>query len=455
MSTLSAASGLQRLSGRRVAIWGWGREGRSLFRALRSHQPALPIALLNDQPLAATERARLEGDGVEVIEGQALSSQLTQFDTIIKSPGISAYRDDLQQALRNGVEITSALQLWLEEHPNERTICITGTKGKSTTAAALTHALRHLGASVALGGNIGLPLFDIEESASLWVIEVSSYQAWNLRAKPTLAILLNLFPEHMNWHGSVERYFYDKLTLLREVEQLSLINAEDRETRRFIELIDKPRSFVDAAHFHLRDEMIYRADQRWIDGRCVALPGRHNLVNLCAVLSAIEALGLDSRAAAEALQSFRALPHRLQPVLERAGRLWVDDSISTTPQSAIAAVLSFPRRPITLLLGGQDRGQRWDELAHFLTLGHVRQVILMSESGRAIAAALEMITARDPALQSAEVRSVSNLTEAVELAHRIAPQGGVILLSPAAPSYGEFTNFEERGDCFADLARAC
>jgi len=179
----------------------------------------------------------------------------------------------------------------------------------------------------------------------------------------------------------------------------------------------------------------------------LALVGRHNHENACAALAATELLGHDATAVAPALAGFRGLPHRLFPVGERDGVLYVDDSISTTPQSAMAAIRTFAPRPTTVLLGGYDRGLDYCELARLLAYEGVEAVATLPPSGRRIAAELRAIGAARP-----EVFEAADLVEAVEWARRRTPTGGVVLLSPAAPSYGAFRNFEERGEAFARAA---
>ena len=148
--------------------------------------------------------------------GKKSLEKLTDFDIVIKSPGISYYRPEIKQAQAKGVEFTSATRLWFAEHTNDTTVCITGSKGKSTTSSLLTHLLRYAGKRVTLGGNIGTPMLDmlaVEPRPDIWVLELSSYQLTDFNFSPTIGVLLNLFPEHLDWHGAVSTYYQDKIKL--------------------------------------------------------------------------------------------------------------------------------------------------------------------------------------------------------------------------------------------------
>ncbi|MFN7552558.1 MAG: Mur ligase family protein, partial [Pseudomonadota bacterium] len=204
---------LAELEGRRVAIWGAGREGRAAWRWLADRLPLRPAVVC---PAAEAETARAFAVGAEVIAGEAGVEALRGFDVVVKSPGISPYRSPAPEAEAAGVRFTSGTALWFAAHPGARTIAITGTKGKSSTTAMVAHLLRAAGRSVVLAGNIGLPLLEAPDAAvpDWWVMEVSSFQARDLGGVPEIAAVLNLHPEHLDWHGTVECYYRDKMRLL-------------------------------------------------------------------------------------------------------------------------------------------------------------------------------------------------------------------------------------------------
>ncbi len=200
---------LAELSDRRVAIWGFGREGRAALAALRVYAPSLRVTVF------CSDAEAREIVGASAITKPPDGAALSAFDVVIKSPGISAYRPELIEAEHNGTRFTSGTALWFAEHPLARVIAVTGTKGKSTVSALIAHLLRALGRRTALAGNIGMPLLELLDppvTADLWVVELSSFQT---RAAPhvDIGVINNLYEDHLDWHGTRERYAADKLAL--------------------------------------------------------------------------------------------------------------------------------------------------------------------------------------------------------------------------------------------------
>ncbi len=435
---------LRELEGRRLALWGLGREGWSTFHALRRALPQEPLTVLDDADLDVDEH------DVAVVTGrEAVAAALPTFDVVIKSPGVSLYRPEVGEAVRRGVAITSATRIWFAEHPDARTVCVTGTKGKSTTASLVAHLLGAAGLAAELRGNIGRPLLDPADSPpDVWVIEISSYQAADLEADPSIAVLLNLYPEHLDWHGDVETYYRDKLNLFAHQRHgVAVVNRDFATRGRFA----RPVYFNDPKGFHFAGGFVCQGTRRVLPVERIALPGTHNHANVCAALAAVHCVDaeIDPASLADAVAAFRGLPHRLMPLGERDGVLYVDDSISTTPQSAMAALEAFPDRPVTILLGGYERGLPYGELARYLVSRLVHAVVTLPPSGERIA---ESIRERRGASEAPVLLEAGDLDEAVAAARRVTAPGGVILLSPAAPSYGSFRNFEERGEVFARIA---
>ncbi len=448
------------LDGRRVALWGWGREGRAAHHALRTRLPKLPLTLFCNPGEAADALAL--GDDLLVIEFDASGERLAGFELIVKSPGISPYTADAEFAVAHGTRFIGGTALWFGEHASDgtmaRTVCVTGTKGKSTTSALLAHLLRSAGLRTALAGNIGLPLLELlDAEAEAWAVELSSYQTRDVAvsgARPQVAIVTNLFPEHLDWHGSEARYIADKLALVTEAApRVAVLNAADPLLASLVLPDSAIHWYGDARGWHLREDMLYRGDQRVLETGGLALPGRHNRSNLCAVLTALEALGLDAMALAAHAATFQPLPHRLQPVGMRDGVLYVNDSISTTPHATLAALEVYRGRPVVVLVGGHDRGVPWDNFANavrqappvgIVTMGHG----LPGQNGPRIQAVLEPVAAGPRFALGA----AGELPEAVERARSMLPVGGVILLSPGAPSFGQYRDYVARGRHFAQIA---
>ncbi|WHZ19210.1 MAG: UDP-N-acetylmuramoyl-L-alanine--D-glutamate ligase [Rhodanobacteraceae bacterium] len=442
-----------------VAIWGYGREGRSVLAALRRRYPGKPLALYCKSDEAAAlgaalqpfpSRGGLGGDGVdpamldirvESPDAGALSSH----DIVIKSPGISAYKPEILAARERGTRFTSGTALWFGENPDARVVAVTGTKGKSTTTAMIAHCARALGVRTALAGNIGMPLLDLDgRHADLWAIELSSFQTGE--AGPVeLGVIVSLGEEHLDWHGTRERYIADKLKLA-DVSRTLLVDAcapllMERTARH-----PQRKTFDDARGWHVADAVICRDGGRIVEVRRLPLHGAHNAHNACAALAAIELLGLDARAAAESLRDFKPLPHRLTPLGMHGGIEWIDDSISTTPDAALAALESLRGRDVTLILGGFDRGLDWSRFAAALRAQPPRALIVQGVAGSRIARTL-----RDAGVGCA-IEETADLAGAVSRARALTPASGVVVLSPGAPSFDQFKDYAERGRAFARLA---
>jgi UDP-N-acetylmuramoylalanine--D-glutamate ligase len=443
---------LAELEGRRVAVWGAGREGRAAWRWLRAHAPQLPVAVICPASEVAAARG-FAGDGAEIIGGEATLDTLRRFEVIVKSPGISPYREPAVAAQAAGVRFTSGTALWFAANPHARTIAITGTKGKSSTTAMVAHLLRAAGRRVVLAGNIGLPLLEVppDTSADWWVLELSSFQCRDLGGVPEIGAVLNLFPEHLDWHGGVERYYRDKLRLLGVPgarPRVSVMNAAQQWPEGAVPEAGV-RWFGDPDGFHVAGGAIARGDRPVLELAVIPLPGLHNALNLCAALALVEAAGEDAVALAPSIRGFRALPHRLQALGVRDGLLWVNDSIATTPHATLAALAHYRGRPLALLVGGHDRGVPWDGFAAAVADDPPRAIIAIGAAGPRI---LDALAALDPA-HTALHRAV-DLADAVARARAaLAGTGdGVVLLSPGAPSFGEFRDYDDRGRRFAALA---
>jgi UDP-N-acetylmuramoylalanine--D-glutamate ligase len=431
------------LAGQRVAIWGFGREGRAAIAALRKRLPQLPLTLF----CGAAEVAAVQAfDPALVVRGEEPDAvALGGFDVVVKSPGISAYKPALLGARDSGTRFTSGTALWFAEHPQAPVVAVTGTKGKSTTTALITHLARALGVRTALAGNIGLPLLELlDAQAELWAVELSSFQTGEAGPLP-LGVVTSLYEEHLDWHGSRERYVTDKLKLASVAGTLLVNGTQEALLERTA--AHPQRVLFGVPHgWHVHEGFIQRAAERVFAVADLPVPGEHNALNACAALAALEAMGHDARAAAPALARFHALPHRLQPLGERDGRQWINDSISTTPQATLAALASLAGREVTVIVGGHDRGLDWSEFVDAVSDQAGLAIVAQGANGPRIAAALHEAQA------VGEVALMAALDEAVEHARALTPAGGVVLLSPGAPSFDQFRDYAERGRRFAELA---
>lgn len=432
------------LASLRVAIWGLGREGHAAHTALRQRLPELHLTVF----CSDAEAHFMASDNAHdcYATETPTAADLSAFDIVIKSPGISAYRPEMLEAQRNGTRFTSATALWFAEHANSRVIAVTGTKGKSTTSALIAHLLRGLGKRTALAGNIGLPVLELLDppiEPDWWVIELSSFQTREA-SQLQLAVITNIEEEHLDWHGSRERYVLDKLALVSAAETL-LINGLQAQLCQCTAGHPQRRFFATPDGWHVGDQFIMRGQQHIFDRSRLPLPGLHNAFNACAALAAIEAIGEDAVAAAENLATFRALPHRLQTLGMREGLSWIDDSIATTPQATIEALRSLQGKLVTVIVGGHDRGLDWQVFADYLLSQPAHSVIANGANGKRIHALLGDA-------HGSQRHYVATLAEAVTLARKHTPIGGTILLSPGAPSFDQFHDYAERGRCFAEMA---
>ncbi|MDO4708321.1 MAG: UDP-N-acetylmuramoyl-L-alanine--D-glutamate ligase [Pseudomonadota bacterium] len=442
---------ISQLDGQRVALWGWGREGRAAWQALRRRLPHLALTLFCN-PAEAADAAQL-GDARLSFEFEASGENLARFDWVVKSPGISPYGEAAQFAAARGTRFIGGTGLWFAERGADASICcVTGTKGKSTTSALLAHLLRAAGQRTVLAGNIGLPLLELlDTQAERWVVELSSYQTRDVAesgVRPQLTIVSNLFPEHLDWHGSEQCYVEDKLALLTGARpQHAILNANDAQ----LAALDLPDTIIhwygQPDGWHLRGDVLYRGGQKILDTRRLPLPGRHNRSNLCAVLTALEVLGLDAVALAPQAETFMPLPNRLQTLGRREGVLWVNDSISTTPHATLAALEVFADEKTVVLVGGHDRGLDWQAFADGIRPRPPHGIVTMGANGARIHALLAPLAAEN----RFKLAAAENLPAAVNAAKQMLQGKGVLLLSPGAPSFGAYRDYVERGQHFARL----
>ncbi|MGY0556351.1 MULTISPECIES: UDP-N-acetylmuramoyl-L-alanine--D-glutamate ligase [unclassified Lysobacter] len=454
---------ISQLDGQRVALWGWGREGRAAYSAIRSRLPELPLTLLCQDDEAAD--AASVGDARLAVETDASAGRLSSFDVVVKSPGISPYRAEAIAAAGQGTRFIGGTALWFAEHAGpagivDNAVCVTGTKGKSTTTALLAHLLRAAGHRTALAGNIGLPLLELSDwpqasldqpSPDYWAIELSSYQTGDVAdsgARPQVAVVLNLFPEHLDWHGSQARYIEDKLRLLTGARPpVAVLNANDPTLAALSLPGCDVHWFGGDDGWHLREDALYRGDHRVMDTAALPLPGRHNRGNLCAVLTVLEVLGLDAVALASRAMEFVPLPHRLQMLGTRDAVSYVNDSISTTPHASLAALECFGARRVAILVGGHDRGVDWSGFAAAMADHAPAAVVTMGANGPRIHELLAPLAARG----RFQLVAATDLAEAVRQAEHALGGEGVVLLSPGAPSFGPYRDYVARGRHFASL----
>ncbi len=438
----------------RVGIIGAGREGQAVWRQLRRRFPQKPLSLFSESTVSEDFRQQLDSTLDTFISGPLDVAVLRDFDLLIRSAGVSIYRDELTELRSLGVQFTTASSLWFAENPDAKTICISGTLGKSTTAKLTAHLLNHAGVKAGLAGNIGRPMLDCDgEDADWWVIELSSYQISDLEAKPDIAVLLNLSEDHLDWHRGFENYRADKLRLAELASGGRIIaNFSDKVLNQNLRKYPDITWFNMVCDWQAGADYVYRRYQTTNPlglgyDQVLAppsLPGEHNMHNLAAALTVLRELGLELPDLYEVLSSFSGLAHRLQLIGHKSGVRYVDDSISTTPVSVMAALQSVGPAGVVLLLGGMDRGLDWSGFARNI-LGHEPYAIItLPDNGPGIAASLKMAGVSP----EGEIHTAGDLKQAVAMAEKLVPANGCILLSPGAPSFPHFRDYEDRGEQF-------
>jgi UDP-N-acetylmuramoylalanine--D-glutamate ligase len=429
------------LVGASVGVWGVGVEGRANLRKLASLGVA-PAVIVDDHPASA---GPVEGNEVRPADAAGIGA-LSTCDVVVKSPGVSRYRPDVARIEAAGVPVVGGLGLWLQEVDRRRVVCVTGTKGKSTTTAVAAHLARGLGVAAVAAGNIGRPPWDPEtgEDAELWIVETSSFQATDVASSPPVVAVTALHPDHLDWHGGVERYYADKLSLCSQPGgRLTVANGEDPRIRSRRDLLGAEVLWVAAD-----------TPDTWVER--LGLLGDHNRRNARIAASCLVASGVAAAADPAALESaapgLASLPSRLHPIGTVAGVTFVDDSLSTNVLSALSALEVFSAHRVALLVGGHDRHIDYAPLARHLSARRFPTLVLaLPDTGAQVAAQLEGQV--DPA--SLEVRRVDELDTAVRAGWQWAKPDGVVLLSPAAASFGRYRNWAERAAAFASAMRDC
>ena len=437
---------LEDLASQRIAILGAGREGQSAYRWLIDRIPHGEMTVIAESPVHPAFRSSMRAADRVIVE-PFTSKRLSGFDLLVRSPGISPYREPFKDAVALGTRITSASSLWFAAHPEAKTICITGTKGKSTTSSLVAHMLRACGFRVELAGNIGRSLLACDgNDVDWWVIELSSYQLVDLEASPGISMILNLSPEHLDWHGGFETYARDKLRLAALAGDKPLIlNALDSTLTERLGNHPAATWFNATQGIHVSGMEIKNGKERLPVRVPAGMPGLHNLQNVAAALTALAVAGCPLDRAARAVESFEPLPHRLQLLGETGGVTYINDSIATTPVSTLAALESMKGRPIILLVGGLDRGLDWTKAAEAFARFPPKAVIGMPGNGPKILAALT----RAGFKPAKGLHEVPDLEQAVKLSRELSEGGEAVVLSPGAPSFPQFADYRERGHAFA------
>ena len=453
-----ASSGWQ---GKRIVIVGLARQGKALARYLTGQGASVVVTDQRSADELAAARQELADLSVEYALGGHPGTLLDGADGLCLSGGVPADLPLAETARQRGLPVTNDAQIFLEASPAV-SVGITGSAGKSTTTALVGAMGQAAGRTTWIGGNLGRPLLlDLGQMQvnDLAVLELSSFQLELMTASPQVAAVLNVTPNHLDRHGTMEAYLAIKGRILDfqpeasaavlGQEDTAVWGLRDRVRGRLLSFGWTEPSAGQGAY--LRGGELWLLSEGGVEPiiavEDVSLIGDHNLLNTLAACAIGLALDLPAEAMRQAIARFNGLPHRLELVRQVRHASWIDDSIATTPDRVIAGMRSF-KQPLVLLAGGRDKGLSWGAMAQEAA-SRAHHVIAFGEAANTIAEAIQLVGETAP-----PVTAVADLEAAVETAAEVVRPGDVVLLSPGGTSFDAFADFEARGDRFRQLVEA-
>ena len=461
---------MENWSGKKVIVIGAARQGTALSRYLASKGAQVILTDMHSLDALPANLPDLENLGIQLRLGGHPLELVEGADLVCVSGGVPLTIPFIQAALQRGIPLSNDSQIFLEACPAQ-VIGITGSSGKTTTTALVGlmaqkyFEMKQNGHRAWVGGNIGNPLIEqvdqIDED-DLVVLELSSFQLELMTRSPQIAAILNITPNHLDRHGSMQAYIAAKSRILRfqHAGDVAILNRDDPGSWSLAEHLksdlisfgfQKPDSkqngtyiYKDAIWLQLGRESLKMLPLEWIQ-----LPGRHNIANVLAACAIAAAASLALPAIQTAIEEFTGIPHRLEFIRNINGADWYNDSIATAPERTMAAIEAF-EGPLVLLLGGRDKNLPWDDLAQLIHR-RVRAVVLFGEAAGLIEKALRAVK-KGETLQV--ISRCNTLEEAVQAAAKLAQPGDTVLLSPGCTSFDAFKDFEERGEYFRKLVNA-
>ena len=446
------------LDGKQVAIIGMGVSNIPLldyFYDKNAKVTVFSTNILSDEIMEKINKYRYE---VEL--GEDNLSRLKGFDIIFRSPSALPTKHEFQSAVKKGAILTSEIEMVLKLAPC-KIIGVTGTEGKTTTTSLIYEICKKAGYNCFLGGNIGKPIFtkiNQMKPEDIVILELSSFQLMGMTVSPNIAVVTNIFPDHLNVHKSYEEYQDAKKSIFRNQteEGIVILNKDNEITEKFADEV-KGKTIFFSSTKKLKNGYVYDREDGFIkkctDGKCekilnkndIKLRGIHNYENICAALAATETVA-SKEAQIEAVKNFKGVEHRLEFVREIDGVKYYNDSIGTSPASTIAGLNAFDEN-IILLAGGSDKGLDYKEIGEVIAK-KVGTLILTGPTAQKIEEATKQALSEE---KSIEIIHTNNLEESVKVAKEKARSGDIVLLSPASASFDAFKNFEERGNYFKTL----
>lgn len=424
----------------KIAIAWYGAEGQANYQyyTAQGHDVTIVTPRVAEQyPIPSGAQAVVGPDAFDKLQG---------YDLVVRS---AAVRPD---SLRTDGKIWSATNEFFANCPAP-IIGVTGTKGKGTTSSLITSILRAAGRTVHLVGNIGQPALEVLASikpSDIVVYELSSFQLWDLERSPQVAVMTLIEPDHLDVHSDMTEYITAKSRIFsyQQPGDRAVYNEQDETVWHIVETAVQatkatPVPFLNKKFVHIEQGKFYYDDQLICPIDAVKLPGEHNLRNAAAAIAAVwQLIDGDTAAIAAGLQGFDGLPHRLKLVAEVNKVKFYDDSIATTPGSAIAAVKSF-EAPIILILGGHDKGADYSELGRAINKVNVKMIYVIGANRDKIADQIRAVSA-----VQIEKLATTSMPEIISAVYQSTAPGDIVILSPAAASFDMFTSYQDRGDQF-------
>lgn len=450
--------------GKKIAIIGFGIEGKETFDFLRVKGATVTIF----DKLSKKELEKRYGyddlskTGATFVFGDDYLQKLKGFDIIIRTPFMRPDQKEVKKAVENGALLMSQIGIFLESCPCP-VIGVTGTKGKGTTSTLIYKMLKESGKDAFLGGNIGLPALSFLnklKKSSIVVLELSSFQLMDLTKSPNTAVVLNVTREHLDWHRSVKEYRDAKKPIVsfQKKTDYAIANGEYKISREHIRLSKGKKLFFSKDKlaqdgcFVENEKIMLKIGGNKIeimDVSDVKLRGRHNLENITAATLAAYLNGSNLDVIRKVIRNFKGLEHRLELVGKADGVLYYNDSFSTVPETAIAAVNSFTE-PLILIAGGSYKGSDYRDIGNVIRKSNVKSLILIGDMASEIETAVR--SAKGGKMPKI-INGAKNMKEILKIAKREAVSGDVVLLSPACASFGMFKNYKERGNQFKEGVR--
>lgn len=441
------------LKNKKVAVLGLGIEGKDLVKYL-DKQKAI-VEVLDEKKRNELDTSGLP-ENIKYITGKNYLSKLERYNAIFRSPGVYRFKKELERAEKSGAAISSGIKLFFNLCP-AKIIGVTGTKGKGTTATLIYQILKNDRKDVYLAGNIGKPILELLPKLykkSVVILELSSFQLIDIKKSPHIAVVLNITSDHLDWHKDLKEYINAKrnIVLHQTRQDIAVINSDFKISRDFADLTKgKVYYFSKSSRkngcYVEKDRIVLNTDKDKVSIGGVEklqLRGKHNWENVTAAICAARLAGTRTGSIKKAVFSFKGLEHRLEYLGKVNNIGFYNDSFATSPQPTIAAIKSF-YEPITLILGGYDKGLEYEDLVKEIVKSkNVNRIILIGDLKKKLRELLLKFNYNGKMLDMEK----KEMVEIVKKAFEVTPKRGVVLLSTAAASFDMFKNYKERGKEF-------